>query len=252
MRALGRDEAGIAEKLDLRARLAVERFTQLATGGPERECPVCGYVGRFSPVRTKVGIWCPSCDSRPRHRLLKLWLLREGLDPAARVLHFAAEPFLAECIEPSVAEYRTADIRPGDDLTLDIEAMDLADGRFDVVIANHVLEHVDDRAALAEIRRVLSPGGLAILSVPLVEGWAETLENPDWTSEADRLAYYTDRLHLRMYGRDFRDRLRAAGFEPSDFTATEPDVLRHGLNRGETIFLARKITGDAREGATHG
>jgi SAM-dependent methyltransferase len=238
----GRSEAEIEEKLDLRARLAAAHVERLARFGPERDCPLCGHVGVFSPVRHKPGIWCPSCDSRPRHRLFKLWLDRTGgFDVQARVLHFAAEPILSAVIRPTVREYLTADLEePGHDLTLDITAMDLPGARVDAVIANHVLEHVDDRAALAEIARVLAPGGLAILTVPLVEGWDRTLENPDWTSPEDRLAYYTDRLHLRMYGRDFRDRLAAAGFAVSEFTAEEPDVFRHGLNRGEKLFLARK------------
>ena len=99
---------------------------------------------------------------------------------------------------------------------------------------------MDDRAALSEIARVLAPGGLAILTVPLVEGWEETLERAEWESPQERARYYTDPTHLRLYGRDFRDRIRAAGLAPSEFTATEPDVSRHGLHRGEKIFFGRK------------
>lgn len=238
MRAVARSD--IADTLAFRARRAMAHFRQLAEDGPVLECPICGHVGRFSPVRFKPSVWCPVCDSRPRHRLLKLWLDRSGgLPAAARVLHFAAEPWLREAIGP-VAEYVTADINDRFDLRLDITAMDLPDGRFDAIIANHVLEHVDDRAALAEIFRVLGPGGLAILTVPLVEGWDETLEAPDDWGPEERTRYLTDPTHLRMYGRDFRDRLRAAGFGLEEFTATEPDVARHGLHRGEKAFLARK------------
>jgi SAM-dependent methyltransferase len=243
---LGRSAEEIEAKLELRARLAVEHMGRVARDGPARECPLCGWRGPFSPVRHKPGIWCPSCDSRPRHRLFKLWLDRTGgFGPHARVLHFAAEPCLSDWIRPAVAEYATADLLPNHDLRLDITAMDLPDGRFDAVIANHVLEHVDDRAALAEIHRVLSPGGVAALTVPLVEGWERTLENPDWTSEAERRAYYTDPQHLRMYGRDFRERLRATGFRVEEFTAEEPDVFRFGLQRGEKIFLARRMEAGA-------
>ncbi|MGM0584632.1 MAG: class I SAM-dependent methyltransferase, partial [Pseudomonadota bacterium] len=157
----GRSAAEIEAKLELRARLAVEHMGRVARDGPERDCPLCGYRGVFSPVRHKPGIWCPSCDSRPRHRLLKLWMDRTGgFGAGARVLHFAPEPVLAACIGPAAAEYVTADLEQAADLALDITAMEVAEGRFDAVIANHVLEHVDDRAALAEIRRVLAPGGL--------------------------------------------------------------------------------------------
>jgi SAM-dependent methyltransferase len=230
----------IAATLAFRARRGAAHFAKLIEEGPARACPVCGYEGRFSPVRHKPGIWCPSCDSRPRHRLFQLWLEREGLPEGARVLHFAAEPLIDAWLRPRVAEYVTADINDRYEAVIDITAMDLPDERFDAVIANHVLEHVDDRAALAEMARVLAPGGLAILTVPLVEGWEETLERAEWTSAQDRARYYTDPAHLRLYGRDFRERIAAAGLAPSEFTALEPDVSRHGLHRGEKIFFGRK------------
>lgn len=232
-----RSDSEIAETLAFRAELAMEKFRKLALEGPALECPVCGYVGPFSPVRHKPSIWCPSCDSRPRHRLLRLWLATGPIGRDARVLHFAAEAWLREAIG-EVAEYCTADLNDKFELRLDITAMDLPDERFDVLIANHVLEHVDDSAALAEIARVLAPGGMAVLTVPLVEGWDETLEG-DWTPEEAR-RFTTDPDHKRMYGKDFRERIRAAGLDVEEFTAVEPHVSKHGLHRGEKIFIARK------------
>ena len=148
--APGRSAAEIEAKLDLRARLAVEHLARLAAEGPERDCCLCGYRGRFSPVRAKPGIWCPSCDSRPRHRLFKLWLDRGGAAEieGRRVLHFASEPVLTAVVQPLAGAYATADILPGHDLHLDMEAIDQPDGSWDVAIANHVLEHLDDRRAL--------------------------------------------------------------------------------------------------------
>ena len=225
--------------LELRARIALDHFARAVREGPERECPICGYHGRFSPVRHKPSIWCPGCDSRPRHRLLKLWLEREAeVAPTSRGLHFAAEPGVSDALG-DVEEYRTAYLNDRFELRLDLEEMALPDGRFDLIIANHVLEHVNDFKALREISRVLSPGGLAVLTVPLVEGWTETLEGDGWSEEEAKL-FATDHTHLRLYGKDFRDRIRAAGLACEEFTAVEPDVSRYGLHRGEKIFLARK------------
>lgn len=231
----------IAATLELRARRAIEHFSALARGRTPRLCPVCGYEGPFSPVRHKPEIWCPGCDSRPRHRLLKLWVEREmRLAAGARVVHFAAEPFARAWFEARGAEYLTADIDERHDLSLDIEAMALPDAALDMLIAVHVLEHVaDDAKALAELFRVLKPGGQAVIMVPVVEGWDATYEAPGLSEEERRLRY-GDPLHRRFYGRDVRDRIRAAGFRLDEFAAAEPDVSRHALHRGERVFIGHK------------
>ena len=245
-----RDPAEIAAIMDLRARRAIDHVTGLAWGRTARNCPVCGYQGMFSPVKHKPEIWCPSCDSRPRHRLLKLWMDREMVLPeGARVLHFAAEPWVRGWFEDRGAAYVTADINDLFDLQLDITAMDLADASYDLVMTNHVLEHVDDTAALAEMFRILRPGGQAVITVPMIEGWDETHEDPALVTEAERRLQYGDPSHLRFYGRDVRGRIRAAGFDLAEYVAVEPDVSTHALHRGERIFVGRK---PAAEGATDG
>jgi len=245
-----RDPAEIAAVMDLRAKRAIDHVTGLAWGGTVRNCPVCGYQGMFSPVRHKPEIWCPCCDSRPRHRLLKLWMDREMvLGQGARVLHFAAEPWVRGWFEGRGATYVTADINDLFDLQIDITAMDLPDVCYDLVMTNHVLEHVDDRAALAETFRVLKPGGQAVITVPMIEGWDRTHEDPALVTEAARRLHYGDPTHLRFYGRDVRARIRAAGFELQEYVAVEPDVSAHALHRGERIFVGRK---PAAKGATDG
>ncbi|MEM7506869.1 MAG: methyltransferase domain-containing protein [Pseudomonadota bacterium] len=237
--ARGPDE--LAQIIEHRAERAIRHVTSLARGQTPRLCPICGYEGMFSPVRHKPEIWCPQCDSRPRHRQLKLWMDREMVLPAgAEVLHFAAEPWVRGWFEARGAHYVTADLNDKFELQLDITAMDLADASYDLIMANHVLEHVDDAKALAEIHRVLRPGGQAVLTVPMIEGWDETYENPDLTSDEDLRLHYGDPTHLRFYGRDVRDRIQAAGFALTMFVAEEPDVSRHALHRGERVFIGTK------------
>lgn len=163
--------------------------------------------------------------------------------PLGSAVHFAPEPAIKALLEPRASEYRTADISmPGCDLRLNIEAIDLPDESVDTFVASHVLEHVDDRKALTEFVRCLRPGGRAILMVPIVEGWAEGYENPLISTDAGRLLHFGQIDHVRYYGRDFRDRVRAAGFELSEFQASGEDCVRFGLSRGETVFFARKAT----------
>ncbi|HEU0222925.1 MAG TPA: methyltransferase domain-containing protein, partial [Paracoccaceae bacterium] len=184
-----RPAAELAWKLEFRARRGLDYYRHEVEAGPEYLCPVCGYRGRFSPVRQKPNLWCPACDARPRHRLVKLWMDRElALAPGTRMLHFAPEAAIGAILRPHLGEYVTADLNHPADLALDITAIALPEARFDLIMANHVLEHVDDRAALAELFRILAPGGRLIVTVPIVEGWDVTYEDPTITSpEARRL-----------------------------------------------------------------
>jgi hypothetical protein len=103
-----------------------------------------------------------------------------------------------------------------------------------------VLEHLDDRKALREIRRILADDGLAILTVPLIEGWDRTYEDPAITDPGARELHFGQDDHVRYYGKDFRDRLREAGLVFEEVTAQPADVLRYGLLRGEKVFICRR------------
>ena len=96
---------------------------------------------------------------------------------------------------------------------MDITALPRPDDTFDAVLCNHVLEHVpDDGAAMREMHRVLRPGGLAIMQHPIDTSRAETFEDPDTAAPDARMQAYGQEDHVRLYGRDFADRLVAAGF----------------------------------------
>jgi len=111
------------------------------------------------------------CGSLERHRLLRLWFKSEFKKTSVDVLHFAPEPCVTSFVRPIAKKYLTADLDPGQcDLTLNIEAIDLPDAQFDLIICSHVLEHVDDKLALREMRRILRPGGTLALMTPVNDG----------------------------------------------------------------------------------
>lgn len=209
-------------------------------------CNVCLYAGGFlafgEPLRFDAR--CPRCGALERHRLLAVWLEQHAdAVRGRRVLHIAPEPPVARLLRPLAASYTTGDLNPRKaDRVLNVEALDLSTESVDVVVCNHVLEHVDDRRALAEIRRVLRPGGLAVLSMPVIEGWAATYENGWVSGKAERRRHFGQHDHVRFYGRDVRQRIADAGFALEEFTAVEPLVTTLGLLRGETLFLARRPT----------
>lgn len=208
------------------------------------ECSLCGYRGDFelSGYPPRFDVVCPECASFERHRLIAaVQAAHRLIGDGDAVLHFAPEAALRELIAGACARYVTSDYDDaGADLRLDIENMDVGDESYDVVVCNHVLEHVDDGAALGEIHRVLRPGGRLIATVPIVESWPQTFEDPSITEMDRRAVYFGQFDHVRFYGRDFRDRIVRAGFSVSEYPALTDDVVRYALARGETVFVGEK------------
>ncbi len=230
--------------IDKRARRAVRTYRELAKGFTPRTCPICDYYGMFTSYGhpPRIDAQCPKCSSMERHRLFWLFQDRQAvIQEGDRVLHIAPEKPTRGFVSDRAGTYVTADLMRRDvDLNLNVEAMDVADESFDKIVCFQVLEHVDDQKTLLEFHRALAPGGIALLNTPVIEGWDKTYENPDVDGRTLRLLHFGQGDHVRYFGRDIRDRIRAAGFECDEFCAVEPDVKDYGLWRGERIFLARK------------
>ena len=148
---------------------------------------------------------------------------------------------MANILKARATEYQSADLMRRDcDLQLNLERIELPDQSVDTIVASHVLEHVDDRAALGEIHRCLRPGGTAIIMIPIVEGWKTTYENAAVTAEDERNLHFGQHDHVRYYGADVRDRIRQVGFELEEYSASGENCVKFGLMRGETVFIAVK------------
>ncbi len=205
----------------IRISWAVMKATSLLYRGHNFSCPICGgRLRRFLPYGYKLvreGALCPSCFSLERHRLLWLFLQRRTnfFSSPQKVLHVAPEQsFYRRFRQMKNLEYITSDLEsPLADIRADLLQLPFEDGSFDVVICNHVLEHVkDDRKAMGEILRVLKPGGYAILQVPADYTLSKTLEDPLVTDPDERQRLFRQKDHLRLYGQDYPDRLKNAGF----------------------------------------
>ncbi len=223
-----------------------KRFVARALNSRRITCPLCGNNGQFLPFGSppRLNAQCFSCGSLERHRQITLLLQRRPdlIGVQSRVLHFAPEAHLGKFLNDRCANYETADISTARNPThiINIEKIALEDQRFDLILCSHVLEHVDDRKALSELYRILKPGGILLVMVPLIEAWAQSYENPDITSPEERTLHFGQNDHVRFFGRDIRDRIRAAGFGLEEDTAGPEDFLEWGLQRGETIFLCHR------------
>lgn len=215
-------------------------------GRPALACPVCGVTGPFRdhPRSGRRNATCGHCGARERHRLLALYLGghpdRQRPLAGRRLLHVSPESIL-EPLLADVAEYVTGDLEPGCDLVVDLTDTGLPAGSFGAVMANHVLEHIpDDRAAFAEMFRILEPGGLAVVTVPVIEGWETTYEDPAIDTPALRELHFGRYDHVRYYGRDLRQRIAAPGFGLEVWQPSPADCVAYGLHRGASVFVGHR------------
>ena len=212
--------------------------------GDAVECPCCGTrLREFDAAWNRPNAICPRCGAHERHRLLALYLGRRMPADVKRVLWFAPEYSLDRHVRALASiSVVTADLDgSGVDFAVDLSRhVPFDDGAFDAILCSHVLEHVpDDAKAMRELRRVLAPGGVALVLVPVDYAADRTLEDPAIVTPEQREQAYWQHDHVRLYGRDIADRLAAAGFEVSVEPASslgEDLVARHGLLAGECVY----------------
>lgn len=201
-------------------------------------CPLCrGRFRRFLEHRGRPHARCPRCGALERHRVLALWLDSNHLfDADSRVLQMAPERSLERALKSRPhRSFVTADLRPGAaDVEADITALPFGDSSFDVVICNHVLEHIpDDIKAMSELFRVLSPGGTALMMHPIDYGREHTYEDESITDPEERRRAFLQEDHVRIYGADFARRLESVGFqvafEQVPRRLAQQQVKRYGL-----------------------
>lgn len=204
----------------------------LAYAGRGRECPMCGARRRrFLPygyVTSREDALCPRCLSLERHRMIWLWLERHSdlFATHPRLLHIAPEVSLMRHFKRHYRGhegYITADLEsPLADMHFDVQHIPLESRSIDVVICNHLLEHVaDDGKALSELYRIMRPGGWGIMLVPEDRSRETTFEDDTITDPKERTRLFGQYDHRRVYGRDYDIRLANAGFSVERIAMSE-------------------------------
>ncbi len=223
----------------------------MSSGGGcfDRNCNICGYRGRFYPAGFPAGLnvrldaGCPSCGALERHRFLKLWADQHADEIRGRtVMHFAPESAVQRFMKPLAADYITGDVDAdkGVDVVIDIENLNLPEASVELIICSHVLEHVDDKCAVRELYRILKPGGLLLVMVPVIEAWTETYEDSAVDTPRERLLRFGHSDHRRIYGADISTRLAVPGFNVTSFMADPAEISQYALTQGERLYVCRK------------
>lgn len=191
----------------------------------------------------------PSTLSLERHRLLWLYLKNETdfFSAHKKVLHFAPEQaYYKRFRSMENLDYTTTDLNsPLADVEADICNLPFEDNSFDIIFCNHVLEHIpDDTKAMQELYRVLKSGGMGIFQIPQDLSRKTTFEDDSITDKKERAKIFGQYDHVRVYGRDYFDKLRSIGFKVDEVDYTtklpEEDIAKYCLAKGEIIPVAHK------------
>ncbi|WP_405330864.1 class I SAM-dependent methyltransferase [Leeuwenhoekiella sp. LLG6367-2.1] len=225
----------------------------LGLKGERYEDPIDGKTFRkFLPYgygKQRENVLSPSTLSLERHRLLWLYLIQEThfFSAKSKVLHFAPEQaFYKRFRNMENLDYTTTDLNsPLADVKADICDLPFDDNTYDIIFCNHVLEHIpNDKKAMLELYRVLKPGGMAILQIPQDLSRATTFEDNSITDPKKRAEIFGQYDHVRVYGRDYFDKLRSIGFkvEEVDYTnqLTPEKTDRYRLAPGEILPVCYK------------
>lgn len=221
--------------------------------GNKYEDPIDGKTfSSFLPYgyeNVRENVLSPSTLSLERHRLLWLYLNRElqVFTKPLKLLHFAPEQcFYKRFRNSDNIDYTTTDIEsPLADVQADICELPFEDNQYDLILCNHVLEHItNDTKAMQELYRVLKPGGTAVLQIPLDMNRKETFEDDSITDPKQRAQIFGQYDHVRVYGMDYFNKLESIGFkvEAVDYTTTlsSKEIDRYRLAAGELIPVVRK------------
>jgi SAM-dependent methyltransferase len=244
----------------------IHKIKSILYYGDRYFCPLCNYSSKdlkkigfdIEVLRQKEVIGgghrnagCPICDSTDRERLVytylskKLNIFKKSKD--LKILHLAPERSLSRVLFSfGFNHYICGDLYTEGysypDYVQNMNVLDIPyeDNYFDVILCNHLLEHVpDDLNAMKELYRVLAKGGKAILQVPISKNSDETFEDFSITDPKEREAVFGQYDHVRIYGQDYVQRLTSAGFVV-ERTNISGEFPKYGLATDEDIFIGNK------------
>ena len=246
-----------------RTKIAGQRFVRgIKYSGNSVHCNVCDRhfrkfmsAGVDAEVLTRCDVvgggfrdnaLCPYCLAAERTRLICRYLKEifgVHTNDKPLCLHIAPEwPLVKQIKKQLNIKVITGDLySPYVDKIIDVTSINEPDNTYDIVICSHVLEHIpDDKTAIAELYRVLKPGGRAILQVPISLTLETTIENLPSDSREQRLENYGQVDHVRLYGQDYKHRLESCGFQVEKYLPDADALAKLSLNSKEFLYVGCK------------
>ena len=238
----------------IKASFIFNKIAPLFYAGNKFEDPIDGKTYRkllpYGAHKMRPNALAPSSLSLERHRLLWLFMQKKTnffSDTPLKVLHVAPEQCFHKRFKAQKnLEYITGDlVSPLADVKMDLHSIPFGDNTFDVILCNHVLEHVDNhKRCMKELYRVLKPGGWAVTQVPMDYDRDVTYEDASIVTEEERLKHYWQKDHVRLFGLDYPDLLREAGFTVDEVRMEkeigEEEAKRYALPEREPIYWCKK------------
>ncbi len=213
------------------------------------------FVKYFYGIGSDVlNYWCPICHCNDRERHLYLYLTELNIFNFLKtrsVLYIAPDKRLIKKISDNknliigdidTARYQKLNIET---IYCDLINMNIPDNSIEILVANHVLEHIIDyRKALLSIYNVLKSDGFAILQTPYSPVIYNHFEDPFINTPELRETYYGDAKHVRIFGMRFFEELNEQGFELHIFSHSQVlekyDSENYGVNSRENLIMVKK------------
>ena len=229
------------------------KFFSLFMRGNVFEDPINGMKYRcllpYGRLVSRKNALAPDSMSLERHRLMWLFMKEKTnfFTDNLKFLHIAPEYCFINIFKSMTnLDYTTGDLlSPWADIKMDVHNIPFEDNKFDVVICNHVLEHVkDSKKVMSELYRVMQPGGWGIFQVPIDTSSNETIEDKNVTDPKERERLYGQDDHLRLFGLDYGRKLSNVGFKVTEsefINEIDPKLVkRYALPEGEIIYFCQK------------
>jgi predicted SAM-dependent methyltransferase len=244
----------IPRPLLIRLSYVFKVFAPVVLKGDNVECPVCEKsFKKFLPYGyndlQRDNVLCPYDLTLERHRLMWVYLKTKSnfFTDDLKVMHIAPE----QCFYKTFRKQKNIDYTTGDlesplaDLHFDLHKIPLEDNQYDVIFCNHVMEHVEnDEQCLKELLRIMKPGGWGIFQVPIDTTRDTTYEDASITDPKEREKHFWQYDHVRLYGTNYPDVLRSAGFEVEEYDyrkeLNEETYSRYRFHEGEMLYIVHK------------